>query len=131
MPRAFTGKAGAVARDIAEAKRWPVFLYQPAQEAIGLCAKLIQRFLFSQSLVFGQVVVHQRRGALNVHFFQGSTLLNHRHYASHAQNVRGGFARSSLHVDQLAELPGLAFNGVVNSKSMLHGLRGLNLGLQG
>lgn len=114
MVSAFAGKTRTVAIDVADGVLGPAFLHQPAQQPIRFLASAIDRRLFGQALNLGQVVIHQRGGALDVGFLQCIGLFNHGQHARDTQYIRRGFARDRLDAGQLAELARLALDGVVN-----------------
>ncbi|MNZ78305.1 hypothetical protein D3C78_968740 [compost metagenome] len=114
MVSALAGKTRAVAIDVADGEVGPAFLRQPAQQPIRLFASAIDRRLFGQALDLGQVVIHQRGGALDVCFVQRTGLFNHGQHTRDAQYIRRGLARDRLDAGQLTELARLALDGVVN-----------------
>ena len=114
MVSTFSGKTRTVTIDVADGEVGPAFLHQPAQQPIRFLASAIDRLQFGQALNLGQVVIHQRGGALDVCFVQGTGLFNHGQHARDAQHIRRRFARGRLDARQLAELARLALDGVVN-----------------
>ena len=114
MASALAGKTRAVAIDVADGEVGPAFLHQPAQQPICFLASAIDRLLFGQALNLGQVVIHQRGGALDVGFVQRTSLFNHGQHARDTQYIRRRLARDRLDAGQLAELARLALDGVVN-----------------
>ena len=114
MVSALAGKTRTVAIDVADGEVGPAFLHQPAQQPIRFLASAIDRLLFGQALNLGQVVIHQRGGALDVCFVQRTGLFNHGQHARDTQYIRRGLARDRLDAGQLAELARLALDGVVN-----------------
>lgn len=114
MVSALAGKARAAAIDVADGEVGPAFLHQPAQQPIRLFASVIDWGLFGQALNLGQVVIHQRGGALDVCVVQRTGLFNHGQHTRDTQYIRRGLARDRLDAGQLAELARLALDGVVN-----------------
>lgn len=114
MVSALAGKTRAVAIDVANGEVSPAFLRQPAQQSIRLFASAIDRRLFGQALDLGQVVIHQRGGALDVCFVQHTGLFNHGQHTCDAQYNRRGLARDRLDAGQFTELARLTLDGVVN-----------------
>lgn len=114
MVSALAGKTRAVAIDVANGEVGPAFLHQPAQQPICLFASAIDRLLFGQALDLGQVVIHQRGGALDVSFVQRTGLFKRGQHARDTQYIRRRLARDRLDAGQLAELARLTFDGVVN-----------------
>ena len=114
MVSALAGKTRPVAIDVADGEVGPAFLHQPAQQPIRFRVSAIDRLLFGQTLDLGQVVIHQRGGALDVCFLQCTGLFNHGQHTRDAQHIRRGLARDWLDAGQIAELAGLALDGVVN-----------------
>lgn len=114
MVSALAGKTRTVAIDVADGEVGPAFLHQPAQQPIRLFTSAIDRLLFGQALDLGQVVIHQRGGALDVCFLQRTGLFNQSEHARDTQYIRRGLTRDGLDAGQLAELARLALDGVVN-----------------
>lgn len=114
MVSALAGKTRTIAIDVADGEAGPAFLHQPAQQPIRLFTSAIEWLLFGQALDLGQVVIHQRGGALDVCFLQRTGLFNQSEHARDTQYIRRGLTRDGLDAGQLAELARLALDGVVN-----------------
>ena len=96
MVSALAGKTRTVAIDVADGVLGPAFLHQPAQQPIRFLASAIDRRQFGQALNLGQVVIHQRGGALDVYFLQRTGLFHHGQHTCDAQYIRRGFACDRL-----------------------------------